>query len=382
MNSEELKELFLDMAERAIQWEYSYWLAKKNGDEEMMAELTRAGEQYYGKLLNAQKTFPDIENRIYYYRYGRTTRDSLGDIQTDGMVTGSSPYSWGADPKAVFTTGEAFDAGRTARIFNDRKRYAILSIDTDYLDEHTLTWGGGRSEQSWSFREDAEYRLNGLYRLSAYVNVRNETTVSHGNINIDDAVRDAESRMDGRERLLLGGYTVEQHALMGNIPDALGYWGYQSSKEDALARYRAELEEKNTSREDWTIYSGRTFRLSPQGCLIVDPVREKVVLAALELQPQPAEIIRTEFGKPYRVPRGEKSPDILELGRVMGRSRSDKEKTWPDHAAVMMYIADHFAEYMAPPGLSFPKPPEIRYPKVWCYFMRSLWLRQQGAIPE
>ena len=382
MNSEELKELFMDMAGKAIQWEYTYCVAKENGDEKLMAEACRLGEQYYGKLLNAQKSFPDIMNRIYYYRYGRTTRDSLGDIKTGGIVTGRFPDRWGAGPEEAFFLGETFDAESTARIFNDQKRYAILSADTDYLDEFTLTRGGGKSEQNWSFQEDAEYRWNGLYRLSAYINVRNETTVSHGNIDIDAAVRDAESRIDGRERLLLGGYNVEQHALMGNIPNALGYWGYQSSKEEALARYRAELEEKNTSREDWTIYSGMTFKLNPQGCLIVDPVRGKVVLAALEVQPQPAEIIRTEFEKPYRVPRGESSPDIREMGRVVDRSRSDQEKTWPDHAAAMMYIADRFAEHMAPPELAYPKPQEIRYPKVWCYFMRSLWLRQQGVIPE
>ena len=382
MNSEDLKELFSDMAGKAIQWEYTYCVAKKNGDEGLMTEVTGLGEQYYGKLLDLQKTFPDIENLIYYYRYGRMTRDSLGDIQTGGIVTGRFPNRWGAGPEETVSCGEAFDADRTACIFNDRKRYAILSIDQDYLDEHTLTLQGGKPKLSWSFREDAEYRWNGLYRLSAYENVRNETKVRHGNIDIDAAVRDAEFEMEGRERLLLGGYTVEQHALMGNIPDALGYLGYQGVREDKLAKYREELEEKNTTREEWTIYSGRLFKLSPQGCLIVDPVHDRVVLAALELQPQPTEIIQTEFEKPYRVPRGERKPDIRELGSVKSRRRSETEKTWPDHAAAMMYIADRFAEYMAPPELSFPKPPEIRYPKVWCYFMRSLWLRQHGAIPE
>ncbi len=381
MNSEDLRLIFDDLAEKAIQWEYSYFLAKNRGDEEMMAELAGTGEAYYGKLLDLQKTFPEIENKIFYYRYGRTVRDDLGDIQTGGIVTGDSPGFWGEDPEGTISFGDAFDPG-SFEIDNDKKPYAVLSVDMDYLDGSTLVPQGGGFSRRWKFRDGTEYRRQTLFKVSVQDDILRETRVSRGNIDIDAAVRDAEFRMDGKERLLLGGYTVEQHALMGNVPDPLGYAGYRGLREDALAGYRAELEAKNTSYEEQTVYRGRIFTLSPQGYFVVDPDRKRIVMAVLETQPQQCRIVRTEYQNPYRVPRGEKKPEIREPGEVAERRWSETDRTAPDHAAAMLYLAEHYAEYMAPPNLSLPKPSAIRYPKVWCYFMRSVWLRQQGAVPE
>ena len=381
MNSEELRLLFEDLAEKAIQWEYSYWLAKEKDAAEMMAELSGTGQEYYGKLTDLQKSFPELGNRIFYYHYGRSVRGDLGAVETDRIVTGDSPELWGADPERLVSCGEMTDA--SIEIRNGRKQYAVLNYDSDYLEEYTTTMEAGGVTYCWKLRDDAKYRRQELFKLSSVQeDVRRETRVSHGNIDIDASVRDAEFKMDGAERLLLGGYTVEQHAFMGNISDPLGYVGYQSSREDALAQYRAELEAKNTSCEDWTIYRGKIFTLSPQGFFIVDPDRKRIVLAALELQSQRSRIIRTEYPSPFRVPAGEKTPQIRELGKVRERGWSERAVFGPDHAAAMLYLADHFAEYMGSPDLSAPKPPEVRYPKVWCYFMRSVWLRQQGAVPE
>ncbi len=363
--TKEMYETFKTALENTMRLEYYYWKDKKAGNTAAMEEDVAQYKNYQDILLEFQKTLPELAAKLFYYRYGMTTMADLGEVKPASIILGWYPEFEDEGTKERFVSlgsPQKVDFSAVRKLSN-REKYAIINTDEEYLLEH----------QDEKFLQGVMYKAKIMYIMGK------ETTVTHGNIDVDASVRAAESAMDWRERQRLGGFTVEQHAAMGHVADPLGYVDYENRREQALSRYRDELESKNTSYDTREVYYGMQYEFRRQGYVLIDPMTGRFLLTALDLDPQDPMIIQTRYYYPFTPYRGADQPDPDRSAYVVERKWDASKKESPDHAGTMLYLINKYVDRLSPVALLQYKPIGVSFPKVWCYFMRKAWLHQHGV---
>lgn len=364
----EMYETFKTALENTMRLEYYYWKDKEEGNTAAMEKDTAQYNNFQNTLLQFQKALPELSSKIFCYRYGMTTMADLGNVKPASIILGWYPQFQQEGTKERFVSlgsPQKVDYDAVKKL-TDREKFAVINADEDYLREH----------------QDEEFLQAVMYKVTANYIMGKETTLIHGNIDVDASVRTAEDAMDWKERQRLGGFTVEEHAAMGHVADPLGYVDYESSREKALSRYRDELEAKNTSYETRQVYYGMQYEFRRQGYLLIDPKTGKFLLTALDLDPQTPMVMQTRYDYPFTPYRGAERPDPYRPAYVVERKWAASKQESPDHAGTMLYLVKEQVHRLSPVILLQYKPVGVSFPKTWCYFMRRAWLHQHEVDIE